>query len=273
MRSLTLCATVMAITWLATTNPSKGTSNTRQRPPDSEGVKNGTPGDRTERVSPCEEPSLPIRSSARKVNAPLSKDQRSYLASYGWSHRVGNGRGVWVSVDEQMLRIVENGYVIWEARCSTAKNGAGSAMGSFQTPLGWHSIAKKAGKNAPWGRIFRGGHPTRAVWKPGDDTSEDLVLTRILFLTGEEPGKNKGGNVDSLARRIYIHGTNAEEDIGTPVSHGCVRLRNDDIIEAFDLVPKGAPVLITQRSSPGRWDSRHTVTLGSSTSGDTAEQP
>ena len=72
------------------------------------------------------------------------------------------------------------------------------------------------------------------------------MLTRLLWLTGEEPGVNQGGNVDSYNRYIYIHGTNDEAKIGTPSSHGCIRLRNDDVIEAYKLIPANARVLITE---------------------------
>lgn len=176
---------------------------------------------------------------------PLSNEQREFLAQHDWDKRVGDALGVWVSVREQTMRIVHNGFVVWEARCATAKKGTGSQMNSYKTPLGWHSVAKKVGDGAPWGQVFEGAQPTREIWKPGQIVNKDLVLTRILWLSGEEPGKNKGGNVDSYKRYIYIHGTNEEETIGAPSSMGCVRLRNDDVIEAYEKVPLGTKVLIT----------------------------
>ena len=136
--------------------------------------------------------------------------------------------------------------IIWESPCATAEKGTGSEKDSFKTPLGWHEVFAKTGHGAAWGQVFRSGAPTPEVWKPGQGTAEDLVLTRVLFLDGLEPGRNKGGNVDSRARYIYIHGTNNEAALGSPSSHGCVRLRNDDVIALYDLVPEGARVLITE---------------------------
>lgn len=178
---------------------------------------------------------------------PLTPEESEALAPYEWTNRTEGNRAVWVSVDEQRYRIIEGDQVIWEARCATATNGTGSESGSMKTPLGWHRIVKKLGSDAPWGQVFRSRAPTREIWKPGDDTSEDLVLTRVLLLDGEEPGKNKGGNVDSRARYIYVHGTNDEERIGQPSSHGCIRLRNDDVITAFNLIEEQALLLITER--------------------------
>jgi len=185
---------------------------------------------------------------SKKSDVPvaLTTKQQQQLDAAGWDGRVGAGMGVWVSIADQMLRIVEKGVVVWEAPCSTAAKGPGSKAHSFQTPLGWHSVAKKIGDGKPWGQVFREKRATRKVWRAGEPVKEDLVLTRLLALTGEEPGKNKGGNVDSYARGIYIHGTNDEIRIGQPVSHGCVRLRNDDVIAAYDRIPAGAFVLITE---------------------------
>jgi hypothetical protein len=178
---------------------------------------------------------------------PLSAEQRSYLAEFGWDDRLGDNIGVWVSVDEQRLRVIQHNVIRWSAPCSTAARGTGFELDSYSTPLGWHSVRKKIGDNAPLGRVFVGAKPTKRLWKPGDPVEKDLVLTRILWLTGEEPGKNKGGRVDSYDRRIYIHGTNDEARIGKPASMGCVRLRNDDVIRAYNLVPEGTKVLITER--------------------------
>jgi len=194
---------------------------------------------------------------SKKGDAPvaLTGQQQRVIESAGWRDRVGDGFGVWVSIADQMLRIVRNGVVVWQAPCSTAANGPGSKADSLQTPLGWHSVVEKIGDGKPWGQVFREKRATREVWHSnditdhhvvGDSVEEDLVLTRLLALTGEEPGKNKGGDVDSYARGIYIHGTNAEERIGQPASHGCVRLTNDDVIAAYERIPIGTLVLITE---------------------------
>ena len=179
-------------------------------------------------------------------NAGLTAEQRLLLEKAGWQDHVGAGRAVWVSIGDQTLRIIENGGVIWQAKCSTAEKGVGFKRDSNQTPLGWHSVAEKIGEGEPWGRVFREKRASRKIWKPGENVKKDLVLTRVLALTGEEPGVNKGGDVDSYARCIYIHGTNDEARIGTPTSHGCIRLTDDDVIEAFDLIPPNARVLITE---------------------------
>jgi lipoprotein-anchoring transpeptidase ErfK/SrfK len=120
---------------------------------------------------------------------------------------------------------------------STSKFGLGFREGSYQTPTGKFRIARKIGGNAePW-TIFRARKNTGRIAKPGGD--EDLVLTRILTLDGLERA-----NANSLARYIYIHGTNQEHLIGTPASHGCVRLRNADMITLHRMVAAGTPVRI-----------------------------
>ena len=177
---------------------------------------------------------------------PLSEPQQAFLKQYGWEERVGDALALWVSVDEQVLRGVRSGEIVWQGPCATASKGTGSQMDSYMTPLGWHAIGGKTGDGAPWGQVFRGGRPINHVWREGEDTVEDLVLTRIFFLDGLEPGLNKGGNVDSRARYIYIHGTNDEAAIGTPSSRGCVRLRNDDAIALYELIPEGTKLLITE---------------------------
>lgn len=189
---------------------------------------------------------LEIFGDMEMARRPLYEHDRDLLNRYGWNDRVGDARGVWVSVGEQMYRIIEGGDVVWEVRCATAAAGIGSQSGSLKTPLGWHNIFRKLGDDAPWGQVFRARQPTNEIWEPGGDTKEDLVLTRVLLLDGEEPGQNKGGNVDSRARYIYVHGTNDEERIGQPSSHGCIRLRNDDVITAYNLVGTDTPLLITE---------------------------
>ena len=122
---------------------------------------------------------------------------------------------------------------------STARNGAGEAEGSFCTPRGAHRIAQKIGSDAPMFAVFKAREATGEIWTPQLDAEEpgrDWILSRILWLDGLEPGKNQGGEVDSHARYIYIHGTNEEDKIGTPVSHGCIRMRNADVVTLFDHV-------------------------------------
>ena len=171
----------------------------------------------------------------------------AWLNEQGWTARTNGQPAVWVSVDEQKLRLVRGNDVLFEAPCGTAENGTGSEMHSNKTPLGWHTISKRIGQDAPWGQVYRSKMPTNEVWAAGQKSDEDLVLSRILVLDGLEDGVNKGGNVDSFARYIYIHGTNEEDRVGTPSSHGCIRLRNDDIITLFDIAPEGTLLLITER--------------------------
>ena len=160
----------------------------------------------------------------------------------GWA---GDEPMLWVDVDTQMLRIIEGDRILYQARCASASNGVGAQKNSLQTPLGWHSIHQKLGDDAPWGQVFRSRRATPEIWLPGKDTTEDLVLTRVILLTGEEPDVNQGGNVDSLERHIYIHGTNDEARIGMPSSHGCIRMTNDDVIDLYTLVEPAMKVLIT----------------------------
>jgi len=171
-----------------------------------------------------------------------------HLATLALSNREewsGDATMIWVDVDTQMLRIINGNSILYHARCASATNGVGATMNSMRTPLGWHSVHSKLGDKAPWGQVFRSRIPTDEIWLPGKDTTEDLVLTRVILLTGEEPGFNQGGNVDSLSRYIYIHGTNDEAKIGTPSSHGCIRMTNDDVIDAYQYIEPGMKVLIT----------------------------
>jgi hypothetical protein len=141
--------------------------------------------------------------------------------------------------------VIAGGLVVRSYVCSTARAGVGTRNGSGCTPDGWHRVAARYGQGLPLGAVLRGRQWTREVWSPGGPEDEDLILTRILRLEGLEAGHNRGGDVDTWNRYIYIHGTNSEERLGQPVSHGCVRLANRDVIQLFDLVPVGDNVLIT----------------------------
>jgi hypothetical protein len=197
---------------------------------------------------PIEEPAMPEPDAFPRE---LNETQRAILTKHDWNARVQQGLGVWVSVSTQTLRVVQADMILWDVSCATAEKGTGNVMDSFQTPLGWHHVEAKTGADAPKGQVFKGGVPINRIWEPGQETDEDLVLTRILFLGGLEPGYNQGGNVDSRTRCIYIHGTNDEDRIGEPSSHGCVRLLNDDVIEAYEQLPVNTPVLITEESESG----------------------
>ena len=148
-----------------------------------------------------------------------------------------------VRVAQQHLSCMVNGIMTAEYPVSTAARGTGNREGSNQTPLGVHRIAEKYGDNAPVGRILRDRCDTGNLWRPGDP-SADLVLTRILRLEGMESGVNRGPGIDSYERYIYIHGTSKEALIGTPVSHGCIVMRNADVIDLFNRVKEGDCVCI-----------------------------
>lgn len=143
-----------------------------------------------------------------------------------------------VSVADQRLDLFKEGYLLASYPVSTAVRGVGFVEGSYRTPVGRFRVIEKIGEGEPSGTVFRGRVPCD-MWRPGDLTDDDLVLTRILRLDGMD-----AANVNTLQRCIYIHGTNREELIGSPASHGCIRLRNADMLELFQQVPEGAEVLI-----------------------------
>lgn len=144
-----------------------------------------------------------------------------------------------VSIGTQRLRLLDDTRLVREWPCSTSKFGIGFAEGSNKTPLGRFIVKEKHGAGADIGTIFKSRQPV-GRWTPGMETQSDLVLTRILWLDGAEPR-----NANTFRRYIYIHGTNNELSIGRPASHGCVRMRNHEVIELFDLVPEGTPVQIS----------------------------
>lgn len=128
---------------------------------------------------------------------------------------------------------------------STADNGPGQLNGSGCTPTGRHVIRAKVGAGEPVNTVFRGRRPTGEIYRTGmreKQPGRDWILTRILWLSGCEPGHNRLGNVDTMRRYIYIHGTPDEVELGIPGSHGCIRMRNRDVIELFEKVEAGTPV-------------------------------
>lgn len=132
---------------------------------------------------------------------------------------------------------------------STAANGPGEQFGSECTPRGRHVIRARIGDGLPAGAVLVGRRATGEVWSPAlaeQYPERDWILTRILWLSGCEPGFNRLGPVDSMRRFIYIHGTPDSEPMGEPRSHGCIRMRNDDIIRLFTLTPVGTQVEISE---------------------------
>lgn len=151
-----------------------------------------------------------------------------------------------VSLPLQTLEVLDAaGQVVRRYPVSTAAKGAGEAQGSFQTPRGRHLVRAKIGAGCPLGTVFSGRRPTGEIWTPELDAAypgRDWILTRILWLSGCEPGFNRLGAVDTMRRYIYIHGTADSARLGEPVSHGCIRMSNHDIVDLFDLVPVYTPV-------------------------------
>jgi lipoprotein-anchoring transpeptidase ErfK/SrfK len=173
----------------------------------------------------------------RAVSGALAREPR------GWNRPV-----LVVRTDEQLLYVWEAGRLRERFAVSTAARGVGNREGSLQTPLGLHRVAQKIGDAVPAGTVFRGRENTGEVAPvlrgAGETAPGDRVTSRILWLEGLESGINQGGDVDSFSRYIYIHGTDEEGRIGTPASHGCVRMRNQDVIGLFAQVPLNTLVLI-----------------------------
>lgn len=155
-----------------------------------------------------------------------------------------------ISVARQTLSVVDDqGEIRHEYPVSTALAGVGEVSGSYRTPRGRHVIRAKIGGGQPDNTVFVRRRPTGEIWTPelGEQFPErDWILTRILWLSGCEPGGNRLGCVDTMRRYIYIHGSPAAVAMGLPGSHGCVRMRNADIVELFDLVPCYTEVEITE---------------------------
>jgi hypothetical protein len=149
-----------------------------------------------------------------------------------------------VRLDTQTLS-VQRGGVARAFSVSTAVNGPGERQGSGCTPRGRHRIRLKIGADCPVGAVFRGRRWTGEVYSErlgAAQPERDWILTRILWLTGAEPGRNRGGECDSLRRFIYIHGCPPTEPMGEPRSHGCIRMRDADLLTLFDLVEPGTLV-------------------------------
>ena len=154
-----------------------------------------------------------------------------------------------ISLSEQRLRLASGGEVQLETPVSTAARGAGEEKDSFRTPRGSHVIRARIGAGAPINTVFVGRRPSGEIYTPALGRAfpkRDWILTRILWLSGREPGRNRLGNVDTMQRYIYIHGTPDEVRLGVPGSHGCIRMSNRDVVELFERVPAGTEVRILE---------------------------
>jgi len=155
-----------------------------------------------------------------------------------------------VSISRQTLSLVaDDGKLERHYKVSTAKNGPGEKKNSECTPRGWHRIRAKIGDGCAINTVFVGRRATGEIFTPGlRDThpNRDWILTRILWLCGTEPGRNRFGNVDTMARYIYIHGCPESDEMGVPSSHGCIKMRNNEVIDLFNRVVVGTRILIEE---------------------------
>ncbi len=150
-----------------------------------------------------------------------------------------------ISLTRQNLQVTRQGRVEREFLVSTSRYGPGEQQGSLCTPRGRHVIRARIGRQLPVGAVLRGRRPTGVVYSPElqqQSPGRDWILSRILWLSGLEPGRNRLGSVDTMRRYIYIHGTPDQEPMGVPFSHGCIRMRNADVCWLFDAVLPGTLV-------------------------------
>lgn len=181
---------------------------------------------------------LPSKDFFAPVIRHLSRDFSKYSTEYT----------IMIIANEQRLYLLHKGIPVERHIISTSEFGLGSKIGSNKTPIGIHVITQKYGSGAELGTIFKArvntGRIARILTEKGKRSSADNVTTRILWLSGLEKGFNKGGKVDSHHRYIYIHGTDEEGRLGVPASHGCIRMKNQAIIELYRKVPVGTLVVI-----------------------------
>jgi hypothetical protein len=154
-----------------------------------------------------------------------------------------------ISIAEQRLQLLAQDQAIMDVAVATAAKGPGEMQHSECTPRGWHRVRARIGDGCAPDTVFVGRRPTGEIYTPAlraAHSNRDWMLTRILWLCGMEPGKNRLGQVDTMRRYIYIHGCPDDDRMGVPSSHGCVKMRNTEVIELFDQVPVGTRVLIEE---------------------------
>ncbi|MGB0886754.1 MAG: L,D-transpeptidase family protein [Vicingaceae bacterium] len=198
-----------------------------------------------EKPAIVETPKEIVPHTTEPSNEPINHFLSSYLnlkyKSFSFS------KYLYVSVKHQQLYLIKNDSTIKEYPISTAKNGVGNLANSYKTPSGLHTIKRKIGDDVPYGGILASRFYTGKIATILTDKTKadgDYVTSRIMWLQGEEAGINKGRNIDSYNRYIYIHGTAEEGFIGEPASHGCIRMKNKDVIELYNYVDEGTPILI-----------------------------
>jgi hypothetical protein len=192
---------------------------------------------------------LPANIQDEEKKKGVKRDFVDFLLDYAEIKYSGEyfDRFIYVSVKSQRLYLIEDRVVLKEYTISSAKNGIGFDFGSEKTPTGLHYIKQKIGNNVPLGGVFKSRMFTGSTAEILEDpihSSDDNITTRIMWLSGKEKGLNLGGDRDSYNRMIYIHGTDEEGLIGTPVSHGCIRMKNKDVLELYNLVQENTLVLI-----------------------------
>jgi UDP-N-acetylmuramate--alanine ligase len=160
-----------------------------------------------------------------------------------------------VDAERQIATWFEGGEAVAAWPVSTARAGIGGEQGSYRTPPGWHRIHQRIGAGAAAGTVFVSRAPTGETWR-GEAREDDLILTRILTLDGLEDGVNRGAGRDSLERYIYLHGTNHEDLLGRPASHGCVRLSNEHVCQLFDRMREGDLVFVAAPEAPPMPDAK-----------------
>jgi hypothetical protein len=154
-----------------------------------------------------------------------------------------------INLQTQILTLNRNGSLVFETHIASASKGTGELIGSEQTPRGWHIIRAKIGNQQPVNTVFVGRRPTGEIFSESlrqRYPERDWILTRIMWLSGLEPGFNRLGTVDTMRRYIYIHGCPDSDAMGIPGSHGCIKMRNLDVMQLFNLVDVGEKVLILE---------------------------
>ena len=201
------------------------------------------------------EPRMPRKTSKKFASAfRAAPGSGSGEASPARRRAAASDTLVRVDLDRQCLELRVRGEVRGTWPVSTAANGPGELEGSECTPRGRHVIRARIGAGAAPGTVFVGRRPTGERYTPALGAAHpdrDWILTRILWLSGTEPGRNRLGRVDTMRRYIYIHGCPDDVDMTTPGSHGCIRMRNDDVVDLFDRVEVGTRVAIEARGPNG----------------------
>ena len=151
--------------------------------------------------------------------------------------------------DQRLTAFGDAGEILMNTKVSTARNGAGERVNSLQTPRGWHCIRAKIGERSPLNSVYVGRRPTGEIYSDllsAQFPERDWILTRIMWLSGLEPGFNRLGDVDTMRRFIYIHGCPDSDPMGVEGSSGCVKMRNEEIVSLFDLVEVGTMVYVNE---------------------------